>query len=257
MIIRKRKSQNSDTKNNSISNYLDNFLKILFIATPFLGLSALAHEWGYYSTFGIDLSLVPIGAADQFKNILALIPSVLARLTFLYAFLLLLFLPKIDSETYRKTGCALGFFGLIIFAGYLLFSNKQILRLEGFDVIITSALIFFLSKELGASNKRIKYQTALVVFIISIPFWLFTIGQTAALDFKHESPQIYIHEKTSQTLTSPIKAILLRSYEKQLFVINENQIPTFRAMENIESIEVIQKPKKYGLLCQHGPKICL
>jgi hypothetical protein len=252
-----RKNKNTSQNNSASKINVDYLLKTTLIATPLIGLSALAHEWGYYSAFGIDLSLVPISVADQFKNILALIPSALTRSTALSAVILFLFIPSTNPTMYRRASFGFGVLGLIIFLIYFLFSNKQILRFEGLDMILMSILTLAFCKELGSSNKKIKYQTATTIFIIFSPFWLFTIGQTAALDFNYKSLEVYIHPKSTDASTTPMKAVLLRSYEKQIFVLDENQTPIFKAIDNISKIEIIQKPIKKGFLCEHPPKWCL
>jgi hypothetical protein len=252
-----RKNKNTCQKNSTSNINVDYLLKAILIATPLIGLSALTHEWGYYSTFGIDLSLVPISVTDQFKNILALIPSALTRSTTLSAVIFFLFIPSINPSTYRRASLGFGTLGLIVFLIYFLFSKKQIVRFEGLDMIVISILILVFYKELGSNNKKIKYPTATAIFIIFSPFWLFTIGQTSALDFNHKSLEIYIHPKSTDGSKTPTKAVLLRSYEKQIFVLDENQTPKFKAIDNISEIEIIQKSRKKGFLCEHHPKWCL
>lgn len=255
MIFRKNKntSQKSSTSNINV----DFLLKAILIATPLVGFSSLAHEWGYYSAFGIDLSLVPISVADQFKNILALIPSTLTRSAALSAVIFFLFVSSINSSAYRLASFGFGAWGLIVFLNYFLFSKTQIVRFEGLDMILMSILILVFYNELGSNNKKIKYRAAITIFIIFSPFWLFTIGQTAALDFNHKSLEIYIHPKSTVASKTPMKAVLLRTYEKQIFVLDENQTPIFKAIDDIGKIEIIQKPRKTGLLCEQNPKWCL
>jgi hypothetical protein len=244
-----------EATNLSLSVVLEKFPKLAAVIATFFGIAALAHEWGYYSALGLELSQVPMNAGDQFKNLLALISNVLRNsLTFSAAALLLL-LPKIDQAFYTKASWILGISGLIPALGYNLFSQSSSFRLDGLDFVFFAILLRTFSAELSSTNESIRKNTAAGIALVFLPIMLFAIGERSATEFKHEAPIVYIFLKDSDTRETALKGSLLRSYEKQLLIADEKGEILFQPLDKVARIEVLTS-KPDNIICREFPSIC-
>ena len=239
----------------SLTLVLDNSPKLIAIFATFLGIAALAHEWGYYSVFGLELSQVPVTAADQFKNLLALIPNTLKNSTTIAVIALLFFSHGIKQSNYKKASWILGISGALTALGYSLFSKSSVFRLDGLDFVFLAILLRIFSSELADKNEGMRKKTALSISLIFIPVGLFAIGERSAAEFKHEAPIVYVFLKDTDTRETALKGSLLRSYEKQLLISTEKGEIIFQPLEKVIKIEVLQR-KTSNIVCREFPSIC-
>jgi hypothetical protein len=254
-IRRDRCSTTIQPTQTSLGLVLDNSPKLIAIFATFLGIAALAHEWGYYSVFGLELSQVPVTAADQFKNLLALIPNTLKNSTNVTVIALLFLSRGVDQSLYKKASWILGITGALTALGYSLLSKSSVFRLDGLDFVFLAILLRIFSSELADKNEVVRKKTALAISLIFIPVGLFAIGERSAAEFRHEAPIVYIFLKDTDTRETALKGSLLRSYEKQLLISTEKGEIIFQPLEKVVKIEVLQR-KTSNFICRELPSIC-
>jgi hypothetical protein len=256
-VMQRHRNSKRITKTSSTLVYaFDNFPKLVATIATFLGVAALAHEWGYYSVFGLELSQVPVTAADQFKNLLALIPNIVKYPTTFVVIALIFSSPKSDRASYyKKASWFFGIGGLIPALAYNLFSKSSTFRLDGLDFVFLAILLRVFNAELADSNESIRQKTAISIALIFMLFGLFALGERSATEFKHEAPIVYVFLKDTDTRETALKGSLLRSYEKQLLISNEKGEILFQPLDKVVRIEVLP-PKTSNLICREFPNIC-
>ena len=238
--------QNSNRAVVDFEKIIDVLPKAFTVITVFFGVAALCHEAGFYSALGLELSQIPISASDQFKNLLALIPSLVKNVTLISMIALIVFLPTQNEKFYKLVSLVFALLGLS-FVGIDLLSDSENTIHTGFSFLILAMLLFNTRRELCGANKKIKFNAAIVSVMIFLPFWLFGIGIESATRIQTEPQQVQIFSKDSSSTKHEFKATLLRSYEKQILILTEEKELLFQPLDQIIKLQILNYSKQVNL----------
>ncbi|MEO5797554.1 MAG: hypothetical protein ABIP34_22240 [Rhodoferax sp.] len=240
---------------------LEHSPKLLGLLAIFISISALIHEWGFYSALGIELSQSPIGVSDQFKNLLALIPSVLGNTSFiLVPAMLIAGLGENSKKRHIGFWSSLNnpyiffakFILIIVFSSITLnalkpISNFSYAAMSG--LIILATCLILMRDLLSGPEGNARYIAILITFLLYMPFWIFSAGQESAYGKKTSSTVTVFFKEAGAAKNHKIQGTLLRSYEKHLLLRTTNGQIIFESADNVERIEIEPPLKSVGLIC--------
>lgn len=236
--------------------------KLLATLAIFISTSALIHEWGFYSALGLELSQSPIGISDQFKNVLALIPSILrdSSLMMLVSMMVAGF-GDANRKKFKGFWSSLNdpyrffayFIGIGAFTTLILDAlqpQQEFNHSQTFSLLVLASTMLAVRLELNGPDGGRKYFATALVSLVYLPFWLFGVGQISATNPIKNTSKVNIVLKDNQVEgTRSIHGFLLRSYEKQLLLRTDNGEIIFQPTEQVERIEIASKPRRTGLIC--------
>lgn len=244
------------------SGALEAIPKILATLAVLVSVAALIHEWGFYTALGLELSQSPIGISDQFKNVLALIPSIVRDMSLvLLVAMLLAGFGEVDEKTFK------GFWSPLrdpyrFFASFIGIASSAFLILDAlqpqdgvnpaqsFGLLVLALMMLAVRFELNGPDKGPRYIAVTLVLLAYLPFWLFGVGQNAARRSETTYQEVTVVIKDSGAkAASTIHGSLLRSYEKYLLLRSKTGEVFFQSTERIERIEIASKPPRKGLIC--------
>lgn len=264
------RSQKLEARNGPTIHYIrvliDQFPTVLAALAAFLTIAALIHEWGFYGGLGLSLGQSPIGVGDQFKILLALIPSIVRDVSIFMVLGILL--DHLEDPASRKQPWRSKFFSPLndptrfiahlfligaatLFVIYVLFRTPGIYPIDIINLLVVGLLLLGARPFLNEKYVNTRLIAIGLVTLLYMPFWLYSAGHKSALERFSESPEVTISLwKEKGSATTSITGKLLRSYDKQILIRADDGSVIFLPSEGIERIHFAKPKKSIGLTCQ-------